>query len=103
MTNGKVALLAAGAVGIAIAGWYGYGEVQCRNLEEDYLNVLADMRGEAAIGAIVRSDEMDELLERTREFNQRRLEATLTDLYESCGARRARSVTRRGQEMLLGF
>jgi hypothetical protein len=99
----KIALALIGVLVLGVAGYFGNEYRACSALEDDYLNAIADMRGNIAIRSLVSDPELDKNLDQLDDLAMKRLEASLMGLHDRCGKQSADNAHRKGQDMLLGI
>ena len=92
-----------GAAALGIASYFGVNAYTCSAHEDDYLNALASIRGNIALGALVENEELDQLRKQQDELYWKAAEAALAKLYSDCSERAAKNAHRKGQDMLLGL
>ena len=103
MPGAKAVMIVIGIVVLGVAGWFGWGEYQCRGYEDDYLNGISSMRGAIALESIDPDGKLAEVVERTRSDADADITEALEQLYGRCGSRRADNAVRKGQDMLLAM
>lgn len=93
--------LAIGLLVLGVGGYFGSIAWKCSAYEDDYLNAIASIRGNMAIGALVHSTEADEFREEHDEISWKAAETAMEKLYSDCSERAAQNAQRKGQDMLM--
>jgi len=89
---------------VALLVWGGLAlnhSLACKRLENDYLNSVASLKGNALLLAAIGDDPktMTEL-KRISDDELKSIQTTLTRIYEECGDRAGQTAARKGTEIL---
>lgn len=93
-------VLAIGALGTA--GYFANEWRVCTNLENDYLNSMAGIRGHATIKQVLADQRLLDAMKVQEEAQWKTAEAALLGLHGRCGERSAETAHRKGQDVLMG-
>jgi hypothetical protein len=90
-------------VGVALLAWGGFELIrarQCQGYEEDYLNAVGSLKGNAMVGLAISDPKLSESLKTIQELELKRIEITLTRIYNECGQRAGQTAARKATELM---
>lgn len=99
----KVFLIVLGVLVLGVAGYFGNEYRACSALENDYLNAVAEMRGNIAIRSFASDPDLLDMLEKSDDLAIQQVEKAMEGLYSRCGESAGQTAFRKGQDMLLGI